>query len=33
MYTIPSQQDISEVVITEDVVLNRNQPTPLKKAV
>ena len=33
MYTIPSQQDISEVVITEDTVLNRSQPTPLKKAV
>ena len=33
MYTIPSQQDISECVITEDVVLNRVQPTPLKKAV
>ena len=33
MYTIPSQQDVSEVVITEDTVLNRSQPTPLKKAV
>jgi ATP-dependent Clp protease ATP-binding subunit ClpX len=33
MYTIPSQQDISECLITEDVVLNRAQPTPLKKAV
>jgi ATP-dependent Clp protease ATP-binding subunit ClpX len=33
MYTIPSQQDISECLITEDVVLNRVQPTPLKKAV
>ena len=33
MYTIPSQQDISEVVISEDTVLNRSQPTPLKKAV
>ena len=33
MYTIPSQSDISEVVITEDTVLNRSQPTPLKKAV
>jgi ATP-dependent Clp protease ATP-binding subunit ClpX len=33
MYTIPSQEDISECVITEDVVLNRVRPTPLKKAV
>ncbi|MDH3253627.1 MAG: ATP-dependent Clp protease ATP-binding subunit ClpX [Acidobacteriota bacterium] len=33
MYTIPSQQDISECLITEDVVLNRVQPAPLKKAV
>jgi len=33
MYTIPSQQDIDAVEITEDVVLNRNRPTPLKKAV
>jgi ATP-dependent Clp protease ATP-binding subunit ClpX len=33
MYTIPSQQDISECLITEDAVLNRVQPTPLKKAV
>jgi ATP-dependent Clp protease ATP-binding subunit ClpX len=33
MYTIPSQQDITECVITDDVVLNRAQPTPLKKAV
>ena len=33
MYAIPSQQDVSEVVITKDSVLNRSQPTPLKKAV
>ncbi len=33
MYTIPSQEDISEVVITEETVLNRSQPTPLKQAV
>jgi len=33
MYTIPSQHDVSEIVITEDVVLNRHQPAPLKKAV
>ena len=33
MYNIPSQQDIKECVITEDVVLNRSQPRPLKKAV
>ncbi len=33
MYTVPSQQDVKQIEITEDVVLNRNQPTPLKKAV
>ena len=33
MYTIPSRQDITECVITEDVVLERAQPEPLKKAV
>jgi ATP-dependent Clp protease ATP-binding subunit ClpX len=33
MYTIPSQQDITECVIPDDDVLNRAQPTPLKKAV
>jgi ATP-dependent Clp protease ATP-binding subunit ClpX len=33
MYTVPSQHDVSEIVITEDVVLNRHQPAPLKKAV
>jgi ATP-dependent Clp protease ATP-binding subunit ClpX len=33
MYDIPSQQDIKECVITEDDVLNRCQPQPLKKAV
>jgi ATP-dependent Clp protease ATP-binding subunit ClpX len=33
MYNIPSQQDIKECVITEDAVLNRSQPRPLKKAV
>jgi ATP-dependent Clp protease ATP-binding subunit ClpX len=33
MYDIPSQQDIKECVITEDDVLNRSQPQPLKKAV
>jgi len=33
MYDIPSQQDIKECLITEDIVLNRSQPQPLKKAV
>ena len=33
MYVIPSQRDIKECVITEETVLNRNQSTPLKKAV
>ncbi len=33
MYAIPSEHDIQECVITEDVVLNRNQPITLKKAV
>ena len=33
MYTVPSQRDISEVVITEESVLNRTQPiTTLRKA-
>ncbi len=33
MYDIPSQHDIKECLITEDIVLNRSQPQPLKKAV
>ena len=33
MYTIPSQEDITEVVITKEMVLDRVQPVPLKKAV
>jgi ATP-dependent Clp protease ATP-binding subunit ClpX len=33
MYNIPSQRDVKECVITEESVLNRNQPAPLKKAV
>jgi len=33
MYTIPSQPDIKECVITEDMVMKREQTTPLKKAV
>jgi ATP-dependent Clp protease ATP-binding subunit ClpX len=33
MYDIPSQSDISDVVITKDMVLNRTRSTPLKKAV
>ncbi len=33
MYTIPSQEDISEVMITKETVLDRVQPVPLKKAV
>jgi ATP-dependent Clp protease ATP-binding subunit ClpX len=33
MYDIPSQRDIKDCMITEDDVLNRKQPTPLKKAV
>ncbi len=33
MYTVPSQQDVKQVEITEDVVLNRNEPIQLKKAV
>jgi ATP-dependent Clp protease ATP-binding subunit ClpX len=33
MYVIPSQRDISEVVITEETVLHRTQPlTTLRKA-
>ncbi len=33
MYNIPSQEDISEVLITKETVLDRVQPVPLKKAV
>ena len=33
MYNIPSQRDVKECIITEETVLNRNQRTPLKKAV
>ena len=33
MYTIPSQEDVSEVLITKEAVLNRVHPVPLKKAV
>ncbi len=33
MYNIPSQRDVKECVINEETVLNRKQPTPLKKAV
>ena len=33
MYTIPSQEDITEIVITKEMVLDRVQPVPLKKAV
>ncbi len=33
MYNIPSQGDVKECIITEETVLNRSQPTPLKKAV
>ncbi len=33
MYTVPSQRDIEKCLITEEVVLNRNQPITLKKAV
>ena len=33
MYNIPSQRDVKECVINEENVLNRKQPTPLKKAV
>ena len=33
MYTVPSQNEIKECVITEETVLNRSQPmTVLKKA-
>jgi ATP-dependent protease Clp ATPase subunit len=33
MYTIPSQSEIKECVITEETVINRNQPmTVYKKA-
>ena len=33
MYNIPSQRDVKDCVIDEETVLNRKQPTPLKKAV
>ena len=33
MYSIPSQSEIKECLITEETVLNRKQTTPLKKAV
>jgi len=33
MYTIPSQEDITEVLITKEMVLDRVQPILLKKAV
>jgi ATP-dependent Clp protease ATP-binding subunit ClpX len=33
MYTIPSQREIQECMITEEVVVNRHQPITLKKAV
>ncbi len=33
MYSIPSERNVKECVITEDNVLNRYQSTPLKKAV
>jgi len=33
MYNIPSQRDVEDCVINEETVLNRKQPTPLKKAV
>ncbi|MCH7666829.1 MAG: ATP-dependent Clp protease ATP-binding subunit ClpX [Acidobacteria bacterium] len=33
MYTIPSQEDITEIVITKEMVLDRVQPVLLKKAV
>jgi ATP-dependent Clp protease ATP-binding subunit ClpX len=33
MYTVPSQRDISECVITEETVVHRTQPiTTLRKA-
>ena len=32
MYTIPSQRDVQELMITEQDVLNRHQPVKLKKA-
>jgi ATP-dependent Clp protease ATP-binding subunit ClpX len=33
MYTIPSRQDVKHCAITEEMVMGRKQPTPLKKAV
>jgi len=33
MYNIPSQRDVEDCIIDEETVLNRKQPTPLKKAV
>ncbi len=33
MYNIPSDRDVKECLITEESVMNRSQPSPLKKAV
>ena len=33
MYNIPSDRDVKECLITEETVMNRSQPSPLKKAV
>ena len=33
MYTIPSREDVKSCLITEDMVMGRKQPAPLKKAV
>ena len=33
MYNIPSDRDVKECMITEEAVINRSQPSPLKKAV
>jgi ATP-dependent Clp protease ATP-binding subunit ClpX len=33
MYNIPSDRDVKECLITEESVINRSQPSPLKKAV
>ncbi len=33
MYNIPSDRDVKECMITEEAVINRSQPFPLKKAV
>jgi ATP-dependent Clp protease ATP-binding subunit ClpX len=32
MYDIPSQNDIKECLIDEDVVINRSQPLAFRKA-